>query len=146
MAGQPECNEEEPDMILVDTSVWIDFLRGARSPHRRMLHRLIEDEEDICLTEIIVLEILQGIAHDSDFQSIRDYLLEFPIYTPIGISTYLTAAEIYRKCRKHSKTVRKTVDCIIAAICLENDLVLFHKDSDYDRIHDCAGLKVLQTQ
>ena len=131
-------------MILVDTSVWVDFLRGANSPQRRTLHRLIEEEEDIAITEIILTEILQGIKEDKDFQIIKDYLLEFPIHRPNGIETYLKAAQIYRDCRKSGKTVRKTVDCIIAAICLENGLTLFHKDSDFDIIEECTGLKALK--
>jgi len=131
-------------MILVDTSVWIDFLKGTNSPERHTLHRLIEEEEDISITEIIVTEILQGIKEDRDFETVKDYLLEFPIHRPKGIETYLKAAEIYRDCRKKGKTVRKTVDCIIAAICMENDLAIFHKDRDFDRIEECTGLKVLR--
>ena len=131
-------------MILVDTSVWIDFLRGADSPQRRTLHRLLEEEEDICITEIILTEVLQGIKEDNDFQKVKDYLLEFPIQRPNGTETYLRAARIYRDCRKKGKTARKTVDCIIAAICLENSLTLLHKDSDFDTIGACAGLKVLK--
>lgn len=130
-------------MILVDTSVWIDFLRGVNSPQRRTLHRLIENEEDISITEIILTEILQGIKEDKDFKRVKDYLLEFPIYGPRGIETYLKAAEIYRDCRKKGKTVRKTVDCIITAICLENDLTLLHKDNDFELIGACIELKVL---
>lgn len=131
-------------MILVDTSVWVDFLRGERSAQRETLHRLIEDEEDISITEIIFVEILQGIKKDKDFQTAKDYLLEFPIYRPKGIETYLKAAQIYRECRKRGKTVSKTVDCIIAAICMENDLTLLHKDSDFDLIEACTGLRVLR--
>ena len=96
-------------MILVDTSVWIDFLRGVESVHRQTLHRLIEDEEDISITEIILTEILQGIKKDKDFHTIKDYLLEFPIHRPKGVETYLKAARIYRDCRKKGKTIRKTV-------------------------------------
>jgi predicted nucleic acid-binding protein len=128
-------------MILVDTSVWIDFLKGANSRERYALHRLIEDEEDISITEIILTEILQGIKEDKDFKRVKDYFLEFPIYSPRGIETYLKAAEIYRDCRKKGKTVRKTVDCIIAAICMENGLSLLHKDNDFDIIRACTGLK-----
>ena len=127
-------------MILVDTSVWIDFLRGVNSVQRRTLHRLIEEEEDISITEIILTEILQGIKLDSDFKTMKDYLMEFPIHRPKGIETYIAAAEIYRDCRRKGKTVRKTVDCIIAAICMENGLTLFHKDSDFARIAACAPL------
>ncbi|MBZ0170721.1 pilus biogenesis protein [Candidatus Methylomirabilis lanthanidiphila] len=131
-------------MILVDTSVWVDFLRGEDSPQRRVLHRLIEDEEDISMTEIIFTEILQGIKNDREFQAIKDYLLDFPLYRPKGIETYLHAALIYRDCRKKGKTVRRTVDCIIAAICIEHDLTLFHKDSDFDLIEACTGLQVIE--
>ncbi|GMR04963.1 MAG: PIN domain nuclease [Thermodesulfobacteriota bacterium] len=131
-------------MILVDTSVWVDFLRGVNSRERRTLHRLIEDEEDIAITGIILTEILQGIRKDGDFRVIQDYLLEFPDYSPKAPETYLKAAGIYRDCRRRGKTVRKTVDCIIAAICIENGLTLLHKDSDFDHIEACTGLKVLK--
>lgn len=131
-------------MILADTSVWVDFLRGEDSRQRRMLHRLIEEEEDISITEIIFTEILQGIKNDREFQAIKDYLLEFPMQRPKGIETYLHAVRIYRDCRKKGKTVRSTVDCIIAAICIENDLVLLHKDSDFDLIETCTGLQVIE--
>ena len=130
-------------MILVDTSVWIDFLNGTNSRHRRLLHQLIEDDEDLVLSGIIVTEILQGIKEEKDFKAVQTILLEFPMYHPQGTETYLKAADIYRKCRKQGKTVRKTVDCIIAAICLENDLTLLHKDSDFDRIQSCLPLKCL---
>lgn len=131
-------------MILVDTSAWIDFFRGDKSAHRETLHRLIEAEEDIAVTEIIVTEILQGIKSDKDFQTTKEYLLEFPVYRPKGIETYLDAARIYRECRKKGKTVRKTINCIIAVICLENNLTLLHKDSDFDFIETCTDLKVLK--
>ena len=130
-------------MILADTSVWIDFLNGTNSRHRRRLSRLIEEEEDVAITEIILTEVLQGIKSDKDFQRVKNILMEFPIYQPEGAETYLKAADIYRQCRKKGKTVRKTIDCIIAAICLENNLTLLHKDNDFDRIQSCLPLKCL---
>jgi len=129
-------------MILVDTSVWVDFLRGEDSPHRRVLHGLIEDEADISITGAILTEILQGIKNDRDFQGTKDCLLEFPIYGPKGVETYISAAQLYRDCRKKGKTVRKTIDCIIATICMENDLTLLHKDGDFDLIGSCTNLKI----
>ncbi|HEB02856.1 MAG TPA: PIN domain nuclease [Nitrospirae bacterium] len=128
-------------MILVDTSVWIDFLNGVDSPHRKVLHRLIDDDEDVAITEIILTEILQGINQDKLYETLKDYLLEFPLYKAKGVETFVEAARIYRECRKKGKTVRKTVDCIIAAICMENDLTLLHKDSDFNHIEACTGLK-----
>lgn len=131
-------------MILVDTSAWIDFLKGANSKERHALHMLIEEEEDISITEIILTEILQGIKEDRDFKRVKGYLLEFPIHRPKGVETYLKAAGIYRECRKKGRTVRKTVDCIIAAICIENSLTLLHKDSDFEHIEACTPLKALK--
>jgi hypothetical protein len=128
-------------MILVDTSVWIDFLAGREIPHRHILRQLIEKEEDIGITEIILTEILQGIKDDAVYETTKSYLLEFPIIRPKGIETYLAASEIFRKCRKHGRTVRKTVDCIIAAITQENGLTLFHNDNDFAIIEKCIGLK-----
>ena len=130
-------------MILVDTSVWIDFLKGVNSIHRETLHRIIEEEEDICITELILTEILQGKKSNKDFRKLKDYLLEFPIFSPKGTETYLKAAQIYRDCRQKGKTVRKTVDCVIAAIAIENNLNLFHKDNDFNLIASCTPLKLL---
>lgn len=127
-------------MILVDTSVWIDFLKGNNSRQRQVLHKLIEEEEDISLTEIILTEILQGIKKDKDFQKIKKYLLEFPILKPNGIETYIKAAQIYRGCRKNDRKVGKRAYCIIAAICIEKGLTLLHKDSDFDSIGACTAL------
>ena len=131
-------------MILVDTSVWIDFLTGKKTPFRHFLHRLIEGEEDICITEIILTEILQGIRDDAAYATTRTYLLEFPVIKPKGTETYVAAAEMYRACRKQGKTIRKTVDCIIAAIARENNVVLFHNDNDFETIRNCVGLKTIE--
>ena len=132
------------DMIIVDTSVWIDFLRGENSSEQRILHGLIESDEEIAITGIILAEILQGIKDDKEFRTTRDYLLEYPIYEPKGTITYIDAARIYGACRKKGKTVRSTVDCIIAAICAENGFSVFHKDRDYDIIQECVGLKLFR--
>jgi predicted nucleic acid-binding protein len=131
-------------MILVDTSVWIDFLAGKDTPHRHILHQLIEKEEDICITEIILTEILQGIKDDNVYETTKSYILEFPIIKPKGIETYIAGAEIFRKCRKQGKTIRKTIDCIIAAIAQENGLTLFHNDNDFAIIEKCIGLKTFE--
>lgn len=122
-------------MIVVDTSIWIDFFRGNKSP----LHQLIE--EDIALTEIILTEILQGIKTDKDYKKLQSLLLEFPLLRPKGLETYLKAAQIFRDCRKRGKIVRKTIDCIIAAVCIENKQTLLHNGSDFDQIEYCAALK-----
>ena len=129
-------------MILVDTSVWIDFLEGKGTPQQYKLRQIIENDEDICLTGIVVTEILQGISNERQNREIRDYLLEFPMINPKGISSYIQAAEIYRTCARNGKTVRKTIDCLIAVVAIEHDLLLFHNDRDFLNIHECCGLKI----
>ena len=131
-------------MILVDTSVWVDFLRGVDSPQRGQLHDLIATGEELSLTGIVLTEILQGLGNEKEYQALKEYFLAFPIYLPRGVETYAAAANLYRECRKSGKTVRKTVDCIIAAVCLENDLTLLHKDADFDHIAECSELECLE--
>lgn len=127
-------------MILADTSVWIDFFRGTGS--HRTLHRLIEKEESLCLTGIHVTEILQGIKDDQAHGRLQRHLLTFPIFLTNGVETYLHASDIFRTCRRQGKTIRKTVDCIISAIAIENDLILLHNDRDFDQIAQCVRLKI----
>lgn len=129
-------------MILVDSTIWIDFFKGADSIFRGKLRQLIEREEDVCLTAIHLAEILQGITDDAEFERAKRHLLSFPIFLLKDVETYLHAARIYRICRRSGKTVRKTMDCLIAAVAIENDLVLFHNDRDFDKIAACTGLKV----
>ena len=130
-------------MILVDTSVWIDFFRGRNTPYRSILHELIARDEDIGITGIILTEILQGIKDDKVSYKTREYLLEFPLYEPSGITTYIEAANIYRHCLRKGKTIRKTIDCLIAAVAIENNLTLFHHDFDFDHIAQCTALRVM---
>ncbi len=130
-------------MILVDSTIWIDFLRGTNSVFREKLHQLIDQEEDVCITGIHLTEILQGIKSDTEFERTRRYLLAFPLFLIKDIDTYIHAARIYRICQRSGKTVRKTVDCLIAAIAIENHLTLFHNDRDFDKITACTKLKVL---
>jgi len=130
-------------LIIVDTSIWIDFFRGSNTKARYTLHNLISQDEEIYITEIILTEILQGIKNDKEYYITKEYLLNFPILKPTGIQTYIMAADIYRKCRKEGKTVRKTIDCIISAIAIENNAILVHKDHDFEIIKDCTELKTL---
>jgi predicted nucleic acid-binding protein len=127
----------------VDTSVWIDFFDHPNTKYAKELESLIEKDEDICLTDLILTEILQGIRNEKIFNQVKEALTKFTILRADDLELYIKAANIYRACRKKGKTVSKTIDVIIAAIAIENNLVLFHKDSDFNLIADCTGLKVL---
>jgi predicted nucleic acid-binding protein len=129
-------------LILVDTSVWIDFFNGRNTPHRKRLRDLLEGDEDICLSEIILMEILQGIKEDKLHREIKDYLFALTILQTIPVETYLHASDIYRLCRKKGLTIRKALDCLISAVATENDVALLHHDSDFNRIAENSNLKI----
>lgn len=131
-------------MLLVDTSVWIDLFDHPSSRYAKELKDLIENEEDICLIDLNLTEILQGIKDDNIFWQVKEYLTQFPILRADSLETYTHAADIYRLCRKKGKTITKTVDVIIAAIAIENNLPLFHNDNDFNLIADCTELKIFK--
>ena len=129
-------------MIIVDTSVWIDFLESRETPFDLHLKELIEREETLALTDIIYCEVLQGILDDIKFRHFREVLRSYPIFRVRGLQTFEQAAQIYRDCRKRGFTIRRTVDCIIAATCLEAGAEIYHNDRDFDAIARVKGLKI----
>lgn len=129
-------------MILVDTSVWISFFNKEDSRAAKRLKELLEVEEDLCLIDLILVEILQGLKDDALFEEIKNYLLTFPILRAKSLVTFIHAAEIYRLCKKKARPVKKTIDTIIAAVALENGVELFHQDKDFEQIASCANLKI----
>jgi predicted nucleic acid-binding protein len=129
-------------VIVVDTTVWIDFFNGAGTPEDRRLQQLITAGRSLALTDLIFCEILQGIREDAAFEQTRGLLLLYPILRIERLATFEHAAQICRTCRRRGLTVRKTIDCLIAALCIEEDVELFHKDSDFDAIARVAPLRV----
>ena len=130
-------------MILVDTTVWIDFFSARSYPHVKTLENLILNREDICLCGIILTEVLQGIRKDSEFNRSRDLLANL-VFLPMQYSIFLLSAEIYRNLRRKGITIRKPVDCMIAAVAIENDIPLLHNDKDFIPIEKHFGLKRLK--
>ena len=129
-------------MILVDTSVWIDFFAGRDLPNVAKLEQSILDNEDLALSGIILTEILQGIPDDTTYRRVRRYLSAL-IMLPMPESVFVRAADIYRKLRKQGITIRKTNDCIIAATALEHRCQLLHNDKDFKPIAKHYSLKVV---
>ena len=131
-------------MILVDTSVWIDFFAGRDLPHVAKLEQYILDNEDLALSGIILTEILQGIPDDTTYRRVRRYLSTL-IMLPMPESVFVRAAELYRKLRKQGITIRKTNDCIIAATALEHQCQLLHNDKDFVPIAKHCSQKIIKT-
>jgi predicted nucleic acid-binding protein len=110
--------------------VWIDFFAAHSLPHVKALEALITDREDICVCGIIRTEVLQGIRRDSEFRQTRD-LFNNLVFLPMRYGTFLQSAEIYRNLRRKGITIRKPVDCMIAATAIENGIPLLHNDKDF---------------
>jgi predicted nucleic acid-binding protein len=129
-------------MIIVDTSVWIDALRGTPNPHTLWLFKTIGKEE-IGLTSLILAEVLQGIDADSEFRKTRQQLLDLTVYQELTTEIAVRSAENFRQLRSRGITVRKTIDCMIATFCIEEDHQLLHRDRDFHAFEKHLGLRVL---
>ena len=118
-------------MILVDSSVWIDFLGPSPGLAGRELRRMIAEAEPFALTGIVVTEVLQGLTRGAD--AMEGYLAQWPMLEPRGFSTYRLAAAIFRRARGKGTTIT-TIDALIAAVALEHQAAVFTLDKDFARI------------
>ena len=135
-------------MIVVDTTVWIDFLEARGTAFDRHLTELVEQDAPIALIDIVYCEVLQGIRDDDVYRRTRLSLLAHPILRPQGLPTFEAAANLYRAARRQGITIRSTVDCLIAATCLETGAEIFHNDRDFDalaRVSDLAIYRPLRS-
>lgn len=128
-------------MVIVDTTVWIDFFADRNEPHVATLQDLIKNEEDLSLCGVILAEVLQGIRSDTDFVKTKKYLGDL-IFLPMRQATFLRAAEVYRSLRKKGITIRKPVDCMIASVAIEYGIRLLHNDRDFDHIAKHSKLRI----
>jgi predicted nucleic acid-binding protein len=130
-------------MILVDSSVWIDFFNGVDRPHVEKLYQLLGNEI-IATGDLIAVEILQGFQNETHFQKAKLILEEIPFYTLCNKELSIIAAENYRTLRKQGVTVRKTIDIIIGTFCIENSISLLHHDRDFNPLEKYLGLQVIR--
>ena len=130
-------------MILVDTSVWIDHLRDEASPEARRLARALEDNEDLCICGLIWTEILQGIRSDRQYRQVKRSLGAL-IYLPLDRAGHTRAADLYRRARRHGRTIRNTADCIIAACAIAHNVPLLQKDRDFETIAAVCELRLVR--
>ncbi|MGE5838868.1 MAG: PIN domain nuclease [Deltaproteobacteria bacterium] len=128
-------------MVLVDTTVWIDFFEDRSAPHVAALEKFIGDEEDLCLCGIILAEVLQGIRSEEEYAKTKEYLDDL-VFLPMQQATFIRAAEIYGSLRKRGVTIRKPVDCMIASVAIEHDIPLLHNDRDFDYMGKYSALRV----
>jgi len=130
-------------MILVDTTVWIDFFAGRPRPHVATLEQLLWTGEDICISGIVLTEVLQGIRSDSEYTKTRNYF-ESLVFLPMAHATFLRSSQMYRALRKKGITIRAPVDCMIASVAIEHRVPLLHNDRDFDKIARHTNLEVVK--
>ncbi|MBI1871666.1 MAG: PIN domain nuclease [Chlamydiae bacterium] len=130
-------------MILVDTTVWIDFFRDKETSHVAYLEFLLKNHEDVCLCGVILTEILQGIRDEKEYHETFQ-LLRSLIFIEMDFDTFLLSADIYRKLKAKGVTIRKSIDCMIAAVAIENKLKLLQNDRDFGPIARYCGLEIVQ--
>ena len=129
-------------MIVVDTSVWIDVLNERDSRQARRCVELIEGGEPVALTDIVVTEVLQGLRSEREARLVERHLRAFPILRLDGLDDFVLAAELYRAARSVGVTIRKTLDCLIAAPCVRTGAPILHADADFDQLASCTALRV----
>jgi predicted nucleic acid-binding protein len=130
-------------MILVDSSVWIDYFNGIDNGQTNYLHAHL-GVENFATGDLILVEVLQGFRAEKDLKKARELLSELYYFDMLGQEMAYKSALNYRMLKKHGFTVRKTIDVIIATFCLQYKLALLHNDRDFKAIETALGLEVVK--
>jgi predicted nucleic acid-binding protein len=128
-------------VILIDSSVWIDFFRGTNTPQTKKLEELLA-VEILVIGDLILTEVLQGFNNDKDFNDARRELTRLEVIELGGAEIAIKAAQNFRTLRKLGFTIRKTIDPVIATRCIEDGYALLHNDSDFEPFVKHFGLHV----
>jgi len=130
-------------MVIVDTTVWVDYFRGVQNPQSLWLETEAERKR-LGLTDLILSEVLQGIREHQEFLRVQAEILKFEVFVTGGIDLAVGAAENFRKLRKKGFTIRRIADCWIATFCLREGHELLHRDRDFDPFESELGLRVVR--
>lgn len=131
-------------MIVVDSSVWIDYFNGKQTAETNWLDSTLGNTP-VIMGDLILTEVLQGFRDDSDFKTAKELLLSMPIMPMLGQELALKSAQNYRLLRKKGVTVRKTIDVIIGTFCIRHQLPLLHNDKDFEPMSKYLKLKTIDT-
>jgi len=130
-------------MIMVDTSVWVDYFNGTQTPQTDILHAML-GQQIIVIGDLIYTEVLQGFNSDKDFNTGRQLLDTLVFREMVGREIALKSAGNYRYLRRQGITVRKTIDVIIGTYCIESNMALLHADKDFDALETHLGLQIVK--
>ncbi len=129
-------------MVIVDTTVWVDYFRGLQNAETDWLNAEVSRQR-LGLTDLILCEVLQGIPHDVALKRVQRALLKLEVFETGGTALAIAAARNFRMLRSRGHTVRKTIDCLIATFCLRSGHSLLHRDRDFDPFEEILELPVI---
>lgn len=129
-------------MVIIDTTVWIDYLRGKTTPQVAWLDREI-DAQPLGILDLVLCELLQGVSTEKQANELQSSLERFILYSTGGHELAIATAKNYRYLRTKGYTIRKTIDCLIATYCLQNNHSLLHDDRDFDPFERELSLSVV---
>ncbi|MBN3581164.1 PIN domain nuclease [Algoriphagus aestuarii] len=127
-------------MILVDSSVWIDYFNGKVNAQTDFLHKSL-GTEIISTGDLIMTEVLQGFSSDKSFREAKAFFEDLHFFNLGGREIAIASAENFRLLRKKGVTIRKTIDSVIAAFCIKSEIELLHNDKDFEPFVAHLGLK-----
>jgi predicted nucleic acid-binding protein len=127
-------------MVLVDTTVWVDYFNGVDTPEVDWLDRHLTRER-LALLDLMLLEVLQGVASDEEADEVSRELRRFEVFSSGGVELAIESARNYRLLRDRGRTVRKSIDCLIATFCLLHGHALLHADRDFKPFEELLGLR-----
>jgi predicted nucleic acid-binding protein len=130
-------------VIVVDTSVWIDYFNGIAAPHTEVLDALLA-ERVLAVGDLILAELLQGFDSEADARTALRLIEPLEFLDMAGREVAIQSSANYRHLRRHGVTVRKTIDMLIGSYCLMHDHELLHNDRDFDALSKHLGLRVLK--
>lgn len=130
-------------MILVDSSVWIDYFRGTQNPQTDQLDALLDQVDDeVGVADLVVFEVLRGFASPTEQQRAKAVLLNATVVEIGGLDNALFAAEHHRELRARGYTIRSPIDVLLASYCITHGHMLLHRDADFDVMETLRGLSV----
>jgi predicted nucleic acid-binding protein len=129
-------------VIAVDSSVWIDHLRGNSTPQNDRVTRMLHMGVDVALTDVVYMELMKGVRTAADLARAKLLIGQTTILRLVSLADFDFAAELYRRARSGGRMVRNVSDCMIAAVCIREGVPLLHDDADFDRIADVSELQV----
>jgi hypothetical protein len=129
-------------VVIVDTTVWIDYFRGISNPETDWLDAEL-DRQRLGLTDIILCEVLQGVRDEAEATNVERQLLKLEVFETSGVDLSREAARNYRILRSRGHTARKTIDCLIATFCIREQHSLLHRDRDFDLFDSFLDLSVV---